>query len=262
MLNFAHGSFYMISAYLSYALVTALQDHPGVNFWVVLAVAPLAVGILGGLVELAFFRPIYARDLHYQLLLTYGLVLIFSDVVRFIWGEDYRSVGRPAVLAGAAFVFGKPVPVYIIFLIVMASLIGAALWVLLYRTKLGRTIRAVVYDRHMVSALGINVPRMYSVVFALGCWLAGLAGALMAPMGSLALGMDVEIIVECFVVVVVGGMGSILGALLGALLIGELYAFGILIVPRAALVFVFLAMTVVLIIRPWGLLGKPERERA
>jgi branched-chain amino acid transport system permease protein len=262
VLNFAHGSFYMISAFLSYTLVSSLQDHPAVNFWVMLAVAPLAVGILGGLVELAFFRPIYGRDLHYQLLLTYGLVLIFSDVVRFIWGEDYRSVGRPAALAGAVFVFDKPVPVYIIFLIVMAGLIGAALWLLLYRTKLGRTIRAVVYDRHMVSALGINVPMMYSVVFALGCWLAGLAGALMAPMGSLALGMDVEIIVECFVVVVVGGMGSILGALLGALLIGELYAFGILIVPRAALVFVFLAMTVVLVIRPWGLLGKPERERA
>jgi branched-subunit amino acid ABC-type transport system permease component len=262
VLNFAHGSFYMISAYLSYALVTTLHDFPLVGFWVALAVAPVAIGLLGGLVEFVFFRHLYTRELEYQLLLTYGLVLIFSDVVRFIWGEDYLSVSRPAVLAGPVFVFGKPVPVYIVFLIVMAGLIGAGLWLLLYRTKLGRTVRAVVYDRHMVSALGINVPRMYSLVFALGCWLAGLAGGLMAPMGSLTLGMDVEIIVECFVVVVVGGMGSILGALLGALLIGELYAFGILIVPRAALAFLFLAMTVVLIIRPWGLLGKPEKERA
>lgn len=262
VLNFAHGSFYMIAAYLSYAFVSTLQDNPALNFWVALAVAPLLIGVVGGLVEFAFFRRIYARELEYQLLLTYGLVLIFSDVVRFIWGEDYRSVSRPPVLAGPVFVFGKPVPIYIIFLIVMSGLIGAGLWVLLYRTKLGRTIRAVVYDRHMVSALGINVPKMYSLVFALGCWLAGLAGGLMAPMGSITLGMDVDIIVECFVVVVVGGMGSILGSLLGALLIGELYAFGILIVPRAALAFMFLAMTVVLIIRPWGLLGKPEKERA
>ena len=262
VINFAHGSFYMISAYLAYAVVTALGDYPIVSFWVALALAPVAIGILGGLVEFAFFRRVYARELEYQLLLTYGLVLVFSDIVRFIWGEEYRSLGRPAALAGPVFVFGKPVPVYIIFLIVVAGLIGAGLWLLLYRTKLGKTIRAVVYDRHMVSALGINVPRMYSVVFGLGCWLAGLAGGLMAPMGSITLGMDVEIIVECFVVVVVGGMGSILGALLGALLMGELYAFGILIVPRVALASLFLAMTVVLIIRPWGLLGTPEKERA
>ena len=262
VLNFAHGSFYMISAYLSYTLVAALPDHPAVSFWVALAVVPVAIGVLGGLVEFTFFRRIYTRELEYQLLLTYGLVLIFSDIVRLIWGEDYRSVSRPAVLAGPVFVVGKPVSVYIMFLIVMAGLIGAGLWLLLYRTRLGRTIRAVVDDRHMVSAIGINVPRMYSMVFGLGCWLAGLAGALMAPMGSLTLGMDVDIIVECFVVVVVGGMGSISGSLLGALLIGELYAFGILIVPRVALASLFLAMTVVLIIRPWGLLGKPEKERA
>jgi branched-chain amino acid transport system permease protein len=262
VLNFAHGSFYMISAYLSYAVVSTLGESSVASFWVALVVAPIAIGILGGLVELAFFRRIYARELEYQLLLTYGLVLIFSDVVRFIWGEDYRSVSRPAILGGRALIAGKPVPVYIIFLIVVAGLIGAGLWLLLYRTKLGRTIRAVVYDRHMVAALGINVPRMYSLVFALGCWLAGLAGGLMAPMGSITLGMDVEIIVECFVVVVVGGMGSILGALLGALLIGEIYAFGILIVPRFALAALFFVMTVVLIVRPWGLLGKPEKERA
>ena len=262
VLNFAHGSFYMMCAYLSYALVSTLGESSPASFWVALTVAPVAVGILGGLVEVSFFRRIYARELEYQLLLTYGLVLIFSDVVRFIWGEDYRSISRPAVLAGRALVAGKPVPVYIIFLIVIAGLIGAGLWLLLYRTKLGRTIRAVVYDRHMVSALGIDVPRMYSFVFALGCWLAGLAGGLMAPMGSITLGMDVEIIVECFVVVVVGGMGSILGALLGALLIGEIYAFGILIVPRAALAVLFFVMTVVLIVRPWGLLGTPEKERA
>ena len=262
VLNFAHGSFYMISAYLSYAVVSTLGESSAVSFWVALVVAPIAIGILGALVELAFFRRIYARELEYQLLLTYGLVLIFSDVVRFIWGEDYRSVSRPAVLGGRALIAGKPVPVYIIFLIVVAGLIGAGLWLLLYRTKLGRTIRAVVYDRHMVSALGIDVPRMYSLVFALGCWLAALAGGLMAPMGSITLGMDVEIIVECFVVVVVGGMGSILGALLGALLIGEIYAFGILIVPRFALAALFLVMTVVLIVRPWGLLGTPEKERA
>jgi branched-chain amino acid transport system permease protein len=262
VLNFAHGSFYMISAYLSYAVVSTLGESSVASFWVALVVAPIAIGILGGLVELAFFRRIYARELEYQLLLTYGLVLIFSDVVRFIWGEDYRSVSRPAILGGRALIAGKPVPVYIIFLIVVAGLIGAGLWLLLYRTKLGRTIRAVVYDRHMVAALGINVPRMYSLVFALGCWLAGLAGGLMAPMGSITLGMDVEIIVECFVVVVVGGMGSILGALLGALLIGEIYAFGILIVPRFALAALFFVMTVVLVVRPWGLLGKPEKERA
>lgn len=262
VLNFAHGSFYMICAYLSYAIVSTLGESSPASFWVALALAPVVIGILGGLVEFAFFRRIYSRELEYQLLLTYGLVLIFSDVVRFIWGEDYRSVSRPAILGGRALIAGKPVPVYIIFLIVIAALIGAGLWLLLYRTKLGRTIRAVVYDRHMVSALGIDVPRMYSLVFALGCWLAGLAGGLMAPMGSITLGMDVEIIVECFVVVVVGGMGSILGALLGALLIGEIYAFGILIVPRAALAVLFFVMTVVLIVRPWGLLGTPEKERA
>jgi branched-chain amino acid transport system permease protein len=176
VLNFAHGSFYMISAYLVYALVSTLESSSALSFWVALAVAPIALGVLGGLVEFAFFRRIYSRELEYQLLLTYGLVLIFSDVVRFIWGEEYRSVSRPAALAGPVFLLDKPVPAYILFLIAMSALIGVGLWVLLFRTKLGRTIRAVVHDRHMVSALGINVPKLYSLVFGLGCWLAGLAG--------------------------------------------------------------------------------------
>src|SRR5262245_24779251 len=259
VVNFSHGSFYMLAAFVAYSVVQYFSQFPSGNFWLALLIAPLVIAALGWLVETVLFRRVYRRDASYQLLLTYGLVLIGSDTVRLIWGEAYRSIKRPTALAWSFAVFDRPFPAYDAFLILVAAALGLGLWALLYRTKLGQIIRAVVHDRHMVSAMGVNVPALYSLVFALGCWLAAFAGGLYAPMGSIGLDMDINIIVECFAVVVVGGLGSISGALLGALIIGEVYAFGILVMPRAALAMIFIVMTVVLILRPHGLMGAAER---
>jgi branched-chain amino acid transport system permease protein len=256
VLNFAHGSLYMLGAYLSYTIASLVVGSPS-SFWVALALAPLVVAVVGGLIETLFLRPVYRREELDQLLVTYALVLIISDVVKFAWGPDNRSVSRPAVLGGAVAIAGRDFPVYNLFVLGLGPLVAIALWLVLARTQFGRLIRAAASDREMVGVVGANVSRLFTGVFMLGAWLGGLGGALAAPVGALYPGMDVEVIAESFIVVVVGGMGSLTGTLLGALIIGQLNAFGILFFPRFALLFVYVLMAVVLVTRPWGLLGKP-----
>ena len=257
VLNFAHGSLYMLGAYLSYTIASLFVGRPSA-FWVALVLGSLGVALAGGLIEAIFLRPVYRRAELDQLLVTYALVLIIGDVVKFAWGPDNRSISRPAILAGSVLVGGRDFPTYNLVVIALGLLVAAALWLLLTRTQFGRLIRAAASDREMVGVVGADVSRLFTGVFVLGAWLGGLGGGLAAPVGAIYPGMDVEVIAESFIVVVVGGMGSLTGTLLGSLIIGQLNAFGILFFPRFALLFVYVLMVVVLVVRPWGLLGKPH----
>jgi branched-chain amino acid transport system permease protein len=256
IVNFAHGSFYMLSAYLAYTVITWLSPSPW-GFWVALLVAPVAMAALGALIEIALLRRIYAAPELYQLVLTFGLVLIAGDAVRYLWGTSNKTVPTPPALAGSAPILGQPFPVYYLVVIAAGPLVALGLWWVFYRTRWGILVRAATQDREMVAALGVDQSWLFTTVFVFGTWLAALGGTLAAPMVALTPGMDTTIIVEAFVVVVVGGMGSFAGSLLASLLIGELSSFGILVFPRVSLILIFALMAGVLILRPWGLLGRP-----
>lgn len=256
VLNFAHGSLYMLGAYLSYTIASRFVGSPAV-FWVALILGSIGVALVGGIIESVFLRPVYRREELEQLLVTYALVLIISDLVKLAWGAENRSGSRPALLAGSVDIAGRDFPTYNLFVLAVGPLVALGLWLLLRRTQFGRLVRAAANDREMVGVVGVNVTGLFTGVFMLGAWLGGLGGGLAVPIGAIYPGMDVEIIVESFIVVVVGGMGSLGGTLLGALIIGQLNAFGILFFPRFAIVFVYILMAVVLVIRPWGLLGRP-----
>lgn len=256
VLNFAHGSFYMLGAYLAYQFVQWAGAGPGRFWWAALGAA-VGIAVLGGLVERVLLRNLYGKDELYQLLFTYALVLILSDAAKVIWGTGQLSVSRPPGLAGAFHAFGTLIPYYNLFVLLLGPALALVFWVVLYRTRTGRLIRAAALDREMLGALGVNVSRLYTGVFVLGSFLAGLGGALVTPVKTIVPGMDVEIIVEAFIVVVIGGLGSFWGTLLGAVVYGQVLAFGILIFPRFSIFSVFALMAVVLILRPWGLLGRP-----
>ncbi|MDP6526195.1 MAG: branched-chain amino acid ABC transporter permease [Kiritimatiellia bacterium] len=260
IVNFAHGSMYMMGAFTAYWLVSRFAGTPG-HFWIALVLAPLVVALIGGAVEVVLLRHIYRRSHFHQFLLTFGLILIIADVMRMSFGGEFKSISRPDLLSGSVSVMGRPFPEYNFFLIVVALAVALGMWLVLQRTRLGRTIRAAASDREMTSALGVNVPLLFTMVFALGAGLGGLAGALDAGRGvAISPTMDVQIILLAFIVVVVGGLGSFGGSLLGALIIAEVTTFGILLLPQFALAFVFVIMAVVLLLRPWGLLGKPLEE--
>jgi branched-chain amino acid transport system permease protein len=256
VLNFAHGTFYMLGAYGAYQFVQWLGPGPGM-FWVAVLGAALGVAILGGLVERLLLRHLYDREELYQLLFTYALVLVLSDVAKIIWGTQQKGVVRPPELTGAVSLFGATIPYYNLFILALGLAVAVAFWLVLQRTRLGRLIRAAALDRETLGALGVNVSALYTGVFVLGSFLGGLGGALVAPVRTIVPGMDTEIIVEAFVVVVIGGLGSFWGTFLGALIYGQVLSFGILFFPRFSIFAVFALMAAVLILRPWGLLGRP-----
>ena len=258
IINFAHGSLYMIGAYISWNM-TLILGQSSLGFFGAVAVASVSVAILGGLVERFLLRYMYQREQLYQLLFTYALVLIFADACTYIWGTQPHSVSRPPILAGSFDLFGVRFPHYDLFIIFLGPLIALGFWALLNRTSFGRTIRAAALDREMLGALGTNVSALYLAMFVLASFLAGLSGALVSPIKSVVPGMDVEIIIEAFIVVVIGGLGSLWGTLLGSLVYGLTLAFGILVFPRFSIFAAFVIMAVVLIVRPWGLMGRPVK---
>src|ERR1051325_12083414 len=219
IVNLAYGSFYMVGAYLMVTMVEILPDRPW-SFWVALLIAPLGVAVLGGVIEMGLLRLIYRRDPLMQLILTFGLILVISTLVLLAWGPDNKSVSRPEALAGSVKVFGQPFPSYYILVLALAPLTAIALWLVFYRTRWGMLIRAATVDREMLGALGVNVAALYTQVFVFGSWLAGLGGALAAPTVAVALGMDADVLTTAFVVVVIGGLGSLAGRLIGAVLGG------------------------------------------
>jgi branched-chain amino acid transport system permease protein len=257
VLNVAHASLYMVGAYLCYTVTQVFGQTPEA-FWLAIILAPVGVAIFGGLIEALLIKPIYSRDILFQLILTFGLILIIGDLVKLTWGVQYYKVDIPWPLNGHFNFLGITISYYHLFMIVMGPLILALQWVVLRKTKLGRIIRAVTHSRQMAGALGVNVSLVYTCVFMFASWLAGLGGTLMAPISSVFLGMDTTVTIECFVIVVIGGLGSTGGAFLGAIIFGLANSFGILVLPRLAIAFGFAAMVAVLTLRPWGLLGKPE----
>jgi branched-subunit amino acid ABC-type transport system permease component len=248
----------MLGAYIAWQVVRWLQPLPE-RFWPAALAAAAVVALLGAVVERFFLRYLYAKEELYQLLLTYALVLILGDAAKFLWGTQQLSVSRPPVLAGGFEVFGAIVPDYNLFIMLAGPVIAILVWLMLTRTTMGRMIRAAALDREMLGALGANVSWLYTGMFALASFLAGLSGALVTPIQSIVPGMDVEIIVQAFIVVVIGGLGSFWGTFLGSVIYGQVLSFGILVFPGFSLFSVFALMAVILILRPWGLLGRPLR---
>ncbi len=257
IVNIAHGSFYMVGAFASVTIAKTLGGMAG--FVLAAVAAPLIVAALAALVEFVALRRLYEAEHLLQLLATFAFVLIVADAVQWLWGERPKSVAQPRLIGGAMDIGGVIFPRYGIFLIGVAVVLALALWLLMARTGLGRDIRAAVSDPEMLRMVGVNVPLLFTVVFAVGGGLAGLGGMLAAPQSTAHLGMDVDIIVESFAVVIIGGLGSLLGTAVGALLVGVTFAFGIQFFPHAALAIVFVVMVAVLVWRPWGLFGVPER---
>ncbi len=257
VLNLAHGALYMLGAYLGFTVCSLFSQWSG-SFWWALLLAPIGVAIFGGIVEVLLLRRIYSREQLDQYLLTFALILIIGDLCKFLWGVDYHMVDTPWPLNGPVAIMGGYFPLYNLFLIVCGPVVFLAILALIHYTKLGRIIRAMTHDRDTANALGVNVPVVYTAVFMLGCWLAGLGGTLISPVSSVMPGMDMVVLIECFIIVVIGGLGSLTGAFLGSLILGLVNAFGILVAPRLAIAFGFILMIIVLVIRPWGLMGKPE----
>ncbi|MBN9485682.1 MAG: branched-chain amino acid ABC transporter permease [Alphaproteobacteria bacterium] len=258
VLNFAHGSFYMLGAYLAWQAVQWLTPLLE-SFWLAALFAALVVAVLGGLVERLLLRHMYGKEELYQLLLTYALVLILGDAAKAIWGTQQLSVSRPPILDGAIEMFGTVLPLYNLFIMLAGVAIAVIGWLILARSSAGRLVRAAALDREMLGALGANVGALYTGMFMASSFLAGLSGALVTPIQSIVPGMDVEVIVEAFIVVVIGGLGSFWGTFWGSLIYGQVLSFGILIMPSFSLFSVFALMAVILIVRPWGLFGKPMR---
>ena len=267
IVNFAHGSFYMVGIYIAYTLVELWTG--AVGFWVSLLLAAAAVAILGAITEIVLLRRIYKAPELFQLLATFALVLVIKDATLWIWGPEELLGPRAPGLAGAVEILGRRFPSYDLFLVAIGPLVLGLLWLLLTRTRWGILVRAASHDRAMVAALGVNQAWLFTAVFALGAMLAGLGGALQLPREPANLEMDLNIIGAAFVVVVVGGMGSIPGAYVAALLIAEVKAiciwlgvvdFGAFEISfsKLTLVVEFLVMAFVLISRPWGLFGRPQ----
>ncbi|MGO9568908.1 MAG: branched-chain amino acid ABC transporter permease [Desulfomonilaceae bacterium] len=251
--NIAHGSLYMIGAFLAYSIAT-LFGGGSTGFWLALVLAPIGVAVISLAVERGIFCRLYDREHLMLLLFTFALMLFFRDVVKLIWGSDYRSLAAPSMLDGSFLIFNLPFPRYNLFLLIIGPLVALGLWLLTNKTRMGKISRAAAVDREMVGAVGINVSWVFAFVFIIGCFLAGLGGALVAPTQNITQGMDHTIIMEAFLIVIIGGLGNIWGALLGALIFGLTDAIGILVWPQFAIVFPYVAVVVVLMFRPKGLL--------
>ena len=257
IINFAHGAFYMLGGYVAYEVVRQIGIEGG-RFWLGVAISGIILALLAAGIERFMLRELYKRDQIYQLLFTFALVLLIGDIIRIVWGSTALSISFPPELRGAQDLGITMYPRYRLFLCVVGVVAAIGLWFLFQRTRWGRIVRAATQDREMLSSLGVNVPMVYRLVFSGGAALAGISGALAAPALALKSGMDAEIIVQCFIVVIIGGLGSLWGAFIGAILIGQLRAIGVTYVPEWEIVLIYLLMITVLVFRPWGLFGKKQ----
>ena len=262
IVNFAHGSFYMLGAYMAYSFSQFLMARLGapIGFWTGILLAALAVGVVGVLMEVLLLRRIYHAPELFQLLATFGVVLVVQDAALAIWGREDLLSPRAPGFKGAVEILGERFPQYHLLLICLGPVVLGLLWLAFHRTRWGTLVRAATQDREMTAALGVNQRWLFTSVLFLGSFLAGLGGALQIPNEAVNLQMDINIIAEAFVVVVIGGMGSVAGAFLAALLVGEISAFGTLLLPKLSSVLTFLVMAAVLLVRPSGLLGKAEGQ--
>jgi branched-subunit amino acid ABC-type transport system permease component len=256
VVNFAHGSLYALGAYFAMSLGERIGFGNG-TFWLVLLLCGLLVAAIGALMEIVFFRPIYQRPLLTQLLVTFAFVLIIAGIIRSIWGAQGESTPTPSFVSGGVRLLGTQVPKYQFFLMAFAVFVAVLLWAILYKTGLGRMIRAAVSDPQLLGLSGVNVRWLFTGVFALGSFFAGLAGCLVTLQGAIGPELGVGAIIRAFVVIVIGGLGSLSGAFIAAFTVGVAEALGILWVPEASLAIVFAVLVVVLVVRPQGLFGAP-----
>ena len=253
VVNFAHGVFYMLGAYLAYTAVTLSG-----RFWPALVVVPPIVGLVGACLEASTLRHIYRRPPIYQLLLTFGFALILEESVRVLYGPTAKGIDPPPLLQGAIALGPVMYPRYRLFLVVLGIAVGGAVWLLLQRTRAGLVIRAVAQNSEMADCLGADVARVRTLVFGAACALAGLGGVAAAPMTTAYLGMGIGVIVDAFVVVVIGGLGSIGGSMVGSLIVGAAQTWGAFYLPETAMVIMYAVMGAILVFRPWGLFGEEE----
>jgi len=250
--NVAHGSLYMIGAFVAHSVATAVGGVSG--FWLALVLAPLSVALISLIAERTLFCHLYKREHLMLLLFTFALMLILGDLTKMTWGADYRSLVAPPLLQGSVSIFDTAFPKYNLFMLVIGPLVAVALFLFSNRTKIGKIARAAAVDREMVGAIGINVSWVFAFAFVLGCFLAGLGGALISPTVSITLGMDHTIIIETFLIVIIGGLGNIWGAMVGSLIFGISHSLGVLFWPQFAIVFPYLTVVVILTLKPTGLL--------
>ncbi len=258
ILNFAHATLWLIGAYLCFTFWSVMQSYE-IALWISIPLAGLATGVVGWISEVVLIKRIYKRELHEQLLITYAMALIFGDLIKITWGPTDRLIVRPPIIQKPVYLFGAPIDSYFIFVILVGFAVAIGLWWFLKFTKYGHIVKAAVFSREMVSALGIPIPKIYTWVFTMGIFIAGLAGGAQSAIGSVTLGMDMNIIIQAFCVVVIGGFGSLIGTLVGSLIVGEVFSFAILLWPDGAMVLIFVITAIILIVRPWGLFGTPLR---
>jgi len=250
VINFAHGAFYMLGAY---AGLTGLALTG--RFWLAVPLAVLAVALLGALLERTLIRRLYGADPLAQALLTFGLLLVLDEGVKWLWGPQIRSLPTPEALRGPVVLLGVPYPAYRLMVVVVGGVAALALWLFLERSRLGAILRAGVADRQMVAALGINLGALFAFTFGLGAGLAAFGGVLAGPIASAYPGMGVEVLIKAFIVVVIGGLGSLKGAAVGSLLVGVAETFGQALAPDWAMAVAYAVMAAVLLWRPTGLFG-------
>ena len=253
VLNLAHASFFMLSAYFCF---TVLQLSG--NFWLSLLFAPVAAAFCGILVERFLLRRVRVQGHIAELLLTLGVMLVILEAVKAFWGTESLIISVPPSLSGLVSLGGIRYPLYRLFIIILSVVVLGIMALILFKTRLGKIVQAAVSNPNMVSALGINTPLVFMLVFGIGTWLAGIAGVAAAPLLTVFPGMADQIGMNAFVVVVIGGLGSLGGAFLASLMIGELNAFGVQFIPRLAPILMFTFMAIVLVIKPTGFFGERE----
>ncbi|QGQ48767.1 branched-chain amino acid ABC transporter permease [Metabacillus sediminilitoris] len=252
VLNLAHGSLYMFGAYIAYSLTATYTQ----SFWLALLIAPISVALLALVVELILLRPTYQLGHLSQVLLTFGLAYVFHDLASIIWGSNVLSIPVPSIFSGSIAIFGQTFPVYRIAVIIVGIVIAVLLWYIQEKTKWGAIIRAGLSDKQMVSALGINIKLVFTIVFVIGGLLAGFGGVVAGPILGLYPSMEFQTLILALVVLVIGGLGSISGTLVAGLLVGIVETFSRFLVPELSMFLVFGLMAIILIVKPNGLLGK------
>jgi len=250
VINFGQGAFFMLGAFICFSVMQVL------NFWWALLLAPLVVAMLGGLTEF-LLRPLYGKSMLYQLLATMGVAFIIIDGIQTIWGKSINTVLPPDSLSGTVVLLGLDFPTYYIFIIIISGLLALGLWLMFEKTKLGMLFRAIIADRPMVANLGVDVARLFSIMFMFGVWLSGVAGVLMAPIIGLDAQMSMQVLFTIMTVLVIGGLKSMRGVLFSALIVGIANALGSMLLPWFYTLIPAALMIIVLLVKPQGLFGKP-----
>lgn len=255
VINFMHGSLYLMGMYLSFTLVTKVITST-FGFWINLILAPMFIAAIAALIEVIFFRRVYEKEHLMQMVLASGLVYIMGDTMKFVWGPIAKAINLPPGFDGSFVVAGIVLPKYFLLVIAIGWAFAVSLWVIIQKTRFGREMRASATDPNTTKALGVNVSAVKTSVFALGSFMAAFAGALNLPLSAASLGADLEATILAFIIVIIGGVGSMFGSFVAALVVGIAEAFGIMFLPQFTIVLIYFIMVIILLTRPYGILGR------